>query len=109
VDGRAVKRGSVMAHDAEFPDSNVGNIEFGSHGRFAQQLFMGRRYEVYAITSNDLEGHESLWFFETAYGEMIFDSPAERLTLRMSESRNITPLSFLSLTESSSFNRFHAQ
>jgi hypothetical protein len=84
-DGRAVKRGNVMAHDVEFPDSNVGSIEFGSDGRFALQLFMGRRYKGYAITSNDHEGHESLWFFETAHGEMIFDSPAERLTLRMSE------------------------
>ena len=86
-DGRAVKRGNVMARDAEFQDSNVGSIEFGSDGRFALQLFMGRRHEVCAITSNDHEGHESLWFFETVHWEMVFDSPAERLTLRMSEKR----------------------
>jgi hypothetical protein len=64
--GRAVKRGNAIAHDAEFPDSNVASIEFGSDGRFALQPFMGR-YEVYAITSNDHEGHESFWFFETVH------------------------------------------
>jgi hypothetical protein len=46
---------------------------------------MGRRYEIHATTWKDHDGRESLWFFETADPEMLFDTPGQRLTLHMSE------------------------